>query len=728
MTARPLTIQMFSLHGLLRGHSLQLGHDADTGGQIKYVVELAQAVSQRKDVARVDLFTRLIADRRVSEDYAVPEERLSDRLRIVRIQCGGRKYMRKELLWPHLDEFVDGVIRYTNQRELTPDFVHGHYPDAGYVAQQVAQVFGIPFVYTGHSLGRSKLRRLLEEGLSEAEVERKYRITRRIQTEEDILAAADLVLASTSQEVEEQYAQYEQRRRPVYRVIPPGLDVAKFYPYTHDAVGDGARDEAAVFAQASVLRELERFLMHPDKPLVLTLCRPDKRKNIAGLLKAFGADRELQSMANLAVFAGIRKDIAQMEDNERDVLTEILLLMDKYDLYGKLAIPKRHDFEYEVPALYRIAAQKGGVFVNPALTEPFGLTLIEAAACGLPVVATQDGGPRDILANCRCGRLVDPTDTAAIAGAIKGIIADPAAWKSYSRNGILEVRRHYTWKAHAARYLEDVRRYTADNGRSLPSLPIGRRLSRLERLLICDIDGTLIGEDNSRLPELIALIARHRDTLGFGVATGRTVDSAVAVLARHGLPTPDIWITSVGAEIYYGEALAYDKGWRTRIAHRWDRTRVKALLDDFDFLAYQKDESQRTFKVSYDMDPHPDRLRRVHARLTRRGLRFKIIYSHDRHLDVLPYRASKGKALRYLMGKWQIPGGGILVCGDSGNDLEMLREDTLAGVVGNYAAELESLRGARRIYFAEAPCAGGILEAMSHFRLAADAAPTAAAG
>ena len=80
-----------------------------------------------------------------------------------------------------------------------------------------------------------------------------------------------------------------------------------------------------MYARAAILEELHRFFKNPDKPLILSLCRPDKRKNIAGLIKAFGEDLELQSMANLAVFAGIRKDISAMEDNERDVLTEMLL-------------------------------------------------------------------------------------------------------------------------------------------------------------------------------------------------------------------------------------------------------------------------------------------------------------------------------------------------------------------------------------------------------------------
>ena len=93
-----LYIQMFSIHGLLRSENMELGRDADTGGQIKYVVELGNALDKVDAVNRVDLFTRLIADKTVSEDYARPVERVNDKFRIVRIQCGGRKYIRKERL------------------------------------------------------------------------------------------------------------------------------------------------------------------------------------------------------------------------------------------------------------------------------------------------------------------------------------------------------------------------------------------------------------------------------------------------------------------------------------------------------------------------------------------------------------------------------------------------------------------------------------------------------
>jgi len=152
MKKHKLYIQMFSIHGLLRSENMEMGHDADTGGQIKYVIELSKALSERGDVERIDLFTRLIMDKTVSEDYSRPIEKVNDKFRIVRIQCGGRKYIRKELLWPHLDEYVDKTIKFIKRESAIPDIVHGHYADAGYVAIQLAKTFGIPIIFTGHSL------------------------------------------------------------------------------------------------------------------------------------------------------------------------------------------------------------------------------------------------------------------------------------------------------------------------------------------------------------------------------------------------------------------------------------------------------------------------------------------------------------------------------------------------------------------------------------------------
>ena len=132
----------------------------DTGGQIRYVVELARALGAHPGIARVDLLTRRVLDSAVSADYARSEEMLSDRVRIIRLDCGEEAYIPKELLWDCLDVFADNALHWLREHELTPDIIHSHYADAGYVGTRLSSQLGVPLVHTGHSLGRVKRRRL----------------------------------------------------------------------------------------------------------------------------------------------------------------------------------------------------------------------------------------------------------------------------------------------------------------------------------------------------------------------------------------------------------------------------------------------------------------------------------------------------------------------------------------------------------------------------------------
>jgi len=708
-----LYIQLYSIHGLIRGQNLELGRDADTGGQTKYVFELAQTLSKDPRIQRVELVTRQIKDKNVSDDYSVPEEKINDKFSIIRVRCGGGKYIRKELLWNHLEEFVDKSIKHIKSVGRLPDIIHSHYADAGYVCTELTQFFGIPFIHTGHSLGRDKLRKLLGDGMELDDIEKKLKITHRINVEENIIHFANRIVTSTRQEIENQYGDYQNTMKEKFRVMPPGVDLERFYPYNSRIPLD---EETAKLLQ-TISSQLLKFFVFIEKPLILTVCRPDKRKNISGLIKAYGEDKNLQEKANLAIFAGIREDIQEMPDNEREVLTEILLLMDKYNLYGKMAIPKRHDTHTEVPELYRIAADTGGVFVNAALTEPFGLTLIEAAACGVPVVATDDGGPMDIIKNCKNGILINVTDTKNISDAINKIIDDKKLWKQFSENGMKNVKKHYTWDAHVNKYLKEVEGLIEQGQDNVKIFaPVGRKLLDAEKLIVSDIDHTLLGDDDA-LKEFIDIIELTRANIGFAVATGRTVDSAFSVLKENNVPYPDIIISSVGAEIYYNYEgrLIYSTGWKAHIKHQWKREKIRKLLSQFKFLQYQEEENQREFKISYYTSENPDYLNKVKRALIKNKLNANVIFSHGQYLDILPYRASKGKAIRYLAYRWNIPSEHILVAGDSGNDSEMLKGDLLGVVVANYSSELESLKGQNRIYFASRKYAGGIVEGIDHY-------------
>ena len=712
-------IQLFSIHGLLRGENIELGRNADTGGQVKYVIELLNTLSRAKEIRKVDLFTRLISDKTVSPAYAQQIERLNDKARIVRIPCGGTKYLRKELLWPHLDEFVDKTLKFVKDEGEIPDVVHGHYADAGYVAMELSTLWGVPLIFTGHSLGRVKKHDLEALGMSSEEMNKRFKLDHRIRTEEEIIGVADFTIAGTQQEVAEQYGNYDGNRGAEFRVIPPGVDLDRFFPFYDDPITDTEKKEKLKQAQFFMQKELERFLTNPEKPLILALSRPDYRKNIPTLITAFGEDKELQAIANLAIFAGIRKDISTMDENEREVLTELLLLMDKFDLYGKLAIPKRHNVGYDVPVLYRETAKKNGVFVNPAFKENFGLTLIEAAASGLPIVAADDGGPREIVQSCSNGLLVNVNDPQDISRAVKKILVDQDRWKKYSQNGAIGVRKHYSWEAHRSLYLKQIKSLQRQRPPKFPAVAsneaIGEKFSKVTRLFVTDIDDTFLGDDEA-IVELVDLVQKHRHTVAFGVATGRPVDSAVSVLQEHRVPHPDFVISSVGTEIYYGPKLLLDRGWRTHIASQWNREEIRMLLEKLPFLRPQEEEAQREFKLSYILEANGEQLAIVHEVLTKNRLRYNLIYSSNMYLDLLPYRASKGKAIRYLSYKWNIPLKHILTAGDSENDEDMLRGEMCGVVVANYHSSLGKLKGLRHVYFAKRPYAAGIIEGIAHFR------------
>ena len=717
-----LYLQLFSIHGLIRGESPELGYDADTGGQVKYVLELARALAAQPEVGQVDLVTRLIVDRKLSASYSAPMEQISDNARIIRIPCGGRRYIRKELLWPHLDEFISKTLKLIKAQGRIPDIFHGHYADGGYVAMELAAAFAAPFVFTGHSLGRAKKAKLLASGQSAAEINKRYRIDHRIRVEEEIIKKASLIITSTSQEIDKQYGLYDNAALQQYTVIPPGIDLETFYPYYRSNLAPNSNNGPAKQIRLTLQRELRRFWAKPDKPFILALCRPDQRKNIVGLIEAYGTDSELRAMANLAIFAGIRKNISGMEDNERGVLTDMLLKMDFYDLYGKLAIPKKHDFASEVPELYRLCADSGGVFVNPALVEPFGLTIIEASACGLPIIATNDGGPVDIVAKCASGILVDPACSRKIGAAIKEMLADQAKWQSYSRSGINGVRSHYAWESHCQRTVDCLKKLLpgysqepAQPGITTSRSSFGARLTLLKKLLITDIDNTLTG-DRARLTELLDLLHNHRETIGWGVATGRSLEMTLDILTEQHIPIPDILICSVGTEIYYGPGLRIDKGWQQHLNHRWRPEEIKRALAGLDFLSSQGADGQRRFKISYFMAEDRELLNTVTRTLRDAGLRCRIIYSHGQFLDILPHRAGKGKAVSYLKNKWGISPGNIMVAGDSGNDEDMLRSRCSSLVVSNHSRELDPLQGKRGIFFSRHPYAGGIIDGLKHYK------------
>ncbi len=699
-----LYIAMLSIHGLVRSFDLELGRDADTGGQVTYVVELLKALSKRPDIRKVDLFTRRIIDRKVDDSYAVNCEKVTDKGSIIRIDFGPRRYLRKEVLWPHLDDGVNSILSYFRNIRQIPDIIHGHYADAGYMAARLSAILGIPMVFTGHSLGKVKYERLLNKGMKKERIEEVFRISRRINAEEYALKKAGLVVASTYQETNYQYAEYKNYKKSRACVIPPGVDLTRFH--------------TSVSPRPAILSDIRKFWKEPDKPIILALSRPDTRKNIPGLIKTFADNDVLKKKANLLIIAGNREDIRKMDSEPRKVLEEILILIDAYDLYGRVAIPKHHNSE-DVPKIYRMTVSSRGVFVNPALTEPFGLTLIEAAACGVPIVTTNDGGPRDIIRHCKNGILVDPLDTEEMGYAIETMLSDQRTWSKYSRSGARNVQKQYSWESHVETCLRQIRRRLT-SGKKTVRKPVRRSvLPTLDRLIICDLDNTLLG-DSAALENFFTLIREQTFKVGFGVASGRQFKSAMKELKRWDIPVPDILITGVGTEIFYGTTMTSDRGWTSRIRHRWEPDHIRNVVKNLPGINIQPKTEQTPYKLSYYIDPaKAPGIRQIRRILADQQLVARVVFSLGMYLDFIPIRASKGAAIRFLAKNWHLPMSHILVAGDSGNDRDMLQTVPQAVVVGNHSKEIKSLKRQTGIYFAEASHAAGIIEGIKYFDLLA---------
>lgn len=387
--------------------------------------------------------------------------------------------------------------------------------------------------------------------------------------------------------------------------------------------------------------EVLRFFTNPHKPMILALSRPDPKKNVTTLLKAFGECRALRELANLTLILGNRDDIEEMHASSTAVLTAVLKLVDRYDLYGQVAYPKHHK-QSDVPEIYRLAAKTKGVFVNPALVEPFGLTLIEAAAYGLPVVATKNGGPVDILKALNNGLLVDPHDHKAISEALLKLVADKTRWLDCRRNGLKNIH-HFSWPEHCRNYLSHVEHCRArhpttgldlaphaeeepmsDSLRSVDGLSIqfsmdGAELKpngdistvleavrcrrperayaavaehaagpgRRQRLFVIaadcyDAEGELVIGDLAKIIEsTVTGVGSAGGSTGYVFATGSTMAETVEALKRCRVSPGDFdaLICRSGSEVYYPwRDQAADGDYSAHVEYRWPGEHVKSAV------------------------------------------------------------------------------------------------------------------------------------------------------
>ena len=412
---------MFILHlalgGCLKVPPISFGLTADTGGHIAYVLDAAAAQARLSSVTRVSIVTRLFHDRLLGAEHALSVEPLGSKVTINRIATDNPAYLEKEALAAELPRFTDAFCAHLAALPRLPDLIHAHFADAATVAQDARRRFGIPFVYTPHALGLDKQAQQSGRDLAG-----------RIAAERRAIETADAIIVSTRDEADRQIQAYGVVATTRIRCLLPGVP----------------RRAAACPATRPLVR-LGDWLHDLDKPIVLAIARPVRKKNLAALVRAYAAEPSLADRANLVVLAG-QHGGCRSSPEELEVVDELVQLCADRLLLGRVALPPRHNAA-DVTSLYRRAAC-GGMFVNPALHEPFGLTLIEAAAAGVPVVATRNGGPVEIASNIGHALLIDPRDEVAIGAACLEVVSDADLHRRLSQASLRNVR-HYSWSAYA---------------------------------------------------------------------------------------------------------------------------------------------------------------------------------------------------------------------------------------------------------------------------------------
>jgi sucrose synthase len=191
--------------------------------------------------------------------------------------------------------------------------------------------------------------------------------------------------------------------------------------------------------------------------MIFAMSRLDHVKNISGLVKWYGANKQLQSLANLFLVAGFVDESLSKDHEEIQEIRKLYKLIKKYELDGKIRwVEKQSDKNFN-GELYRYIAEREGIFVQPALFEAFGLTVIEAMTSGLPTFATQNGGPREIIEHGTSGFHIDPDHGDRASQTICDFFLkckdSSDYWNQISRGGIDRVEEKYTWKLYASRLM-----------------------------------------------------------------------------------------------------------------------------------------------------------------------------------------------------------------------------------------------------------------------------------
>ncbi|MBD2502857.1 sucrose synthase [Anabaena azotica] len=494
-------IVLVSAHGWF-GQEGVLGRP-DTGGQVVYVLDQAKTLekqlqedtelaglSELNVKPKVIILTRLIPN----SDGTLCNQRLekvygTENAWILRVPLREfnpnmtQNWISRFEFWPYLETFaIDSERELLAEFHGKPDLIVGNYTDGNLVAFLLARRMKVTQCNIAHALEKSKY---LFSNLYWQDLEEKYHFS--LQFTADLIAmnAANFIVSSTYQEIvgtPDSVGQYESYKcftmpelyhvvngielfSPKFNVVPPGVNENSYFPYTRtqDRVeSDRARLEEMLFTLEDPSQIFGK-LDDPNKRPLFSMARLDRIKNLTGLAECFGQSKDLQEHCNLILVAGKLRVEESGDNEERDEIVKLYHIIEEYNLYGKIRWLGVRLSKNDSGEIYRVIADHQGIFVQPALFEAFGLTILESMISGLPTFATQFGGPLEIIQDKVNGFYINPTHLEETAAKIVDFVTkcdqDPNYWHSISQRAIDRVYSTYTWKIHTTKLLSLARIY-----------------------------------------------------------------------------------------------------------------------------------------------------------------------------------------------------------------------------------------------------------------------------
>ncbi|TFW10367.1 glycosyltransferase family 1 protein [Oxalobacteraceae bacterium OM1] len=373
----------------------------DSGGQNVYVAQLARHLGKLGYL--VDVFTRRDSS---SQEQVVDWQ---PNVRVIHVPAGPAHYIPKEAMLPYMEQFGRFMIRFARRQEIPYDLVHANFFMSGMVAQQVKRTLGIPFVITFHALGR--VRRL-----SQKEADGFPDI--RFAIEERLMQDAERIVAECPQDqldMELLYGAAPERMS----IVPCGFDPDEFWPVTLDA--------------------RQQLGLDPDEFIVLQLGRMVPRKGVDNVIRGVARMKHEHGLAARLVVVGGNGETpdpaATPELGRLMQLAQELGIADAVTFTGQR---QRQQLRY-----YYSAAN---VFVTTPWYEPFGITPLEAMACGTPVIGTAVGGIKTTVVDGETGFLVPPNDPDALAEKLAHLHRHPHVAQRMGWAGMRRAYQHFTWR------------------------------------------------------------------------------------------------------------------------------------------------------------------------------------------------------------------------------------------------------------------------------------------